>query len=461
MKIAYFSSRYLPRFKGGTESITHLLAKGMQARGHDVRVVSVESTESGQGSAISGIDDHFENVPVHRISYNWSAQASPFRALTMNSSMESYLDQWIQIEKPDLVHVTNCFRITAAALTAPLERKVPVVMTLTEFWFFCPIGSSFNVAGKICPGAEHVSTTDCLTCFVGLSEQLKRMPWGEFFPHRWIARGLDLLDRGNVSRQAVPRRFANCTRALEDRKTLMRHLRNSVDLFLTLNDGEKRYFTDRGFDAARVKTIPLAVAPVPDAARAKVPRNGRIRIGYVGAMVRYKGIETLIDAFRRANLGPQASLDLWGDDKSDAHFRARLVRHIGNTPGIRLRGRFPEGHLDAIFAEMDILAIPSLSLETGPLVLFEALAHHTPALCSNHGGMPQFIKEGVNGFLFEPGNAEDCARVLRRIAENSAVLDQMRETTAQPRSIDQFLSDHEKVYREAASRKTPAEVVTP
>ncbi len=447
MKIAYFCSRYLPRFKGGTESLTRLLARGEQARGHEVRVVTVESTEAAAGSEISGCDDSYEGVPVHRISYNWSAQPSPFRALTTNPAMEDYLVRWLEKEKPEVVHVTNCFRITSAALTAPRKLGISTVMTLTEFWFFCPIGSSFNVAGEICPGAEQVRITDCLTCYVGLGQTFKRLPFGNRIPPHWVAVALAAMDRGDVSRQAVPARFAGCTQALEDRKALMRDLRGGADMFLTLNDWEKEYYVERGFDPNRITTVIPAVEPVSDSALNEKPRHGRIRVGFIGAMVRYKGIETLIEGFRSADLGARAALDLWGDDQSDPDFRRQLVGLIGGSPDIHLRGRFAEGRLHEIFSEMDLMAIPSLSLETGPLVLFEAFAHHTPVLCSNHGGMPQYVREGINGLLFEPGNSPDCARALRRIAQDDSILDRMKANARQPKTLDQFLGEHEDVYR--------------
>jgi glycosyltransferase involved in cell wall biosynthesis len=332
-------------------------------------------------------------------------------------------------------------------------------MTLTEFWFFCPIGSLFNEAGRICPGTEVVSATDCLTCFVGLGGTLRRIPCGKHLPPRLIASALQMLDRGNVSRQAVPHRFADCSRSLSERKDFLKKLRDAVDVFFALNDWEKNFYVEHGFNSARIMSVTPTVRSVAESALKKVPRDGRIRIGFIGAMVRYKGIETLIDGFRRANLGERATLELWGDDRSDPDFRKKLVCQIGEAPDIFLRGRFGDDQLDAIFSRLDLLAIPSLSMETGPLVLFESFAHRTPALCSNHGGMPQYVRHGENGFLFQPGDSADCARVLREIARRDAVLDEMGERTQLPRSLDEFLDDHEAVYRRLGRDRSAAEEV--
>lgn len=446
MKIVYMCSRYLPHFKGGTESLTHLLAKGMQDRGHTVRVACVESTESGEDSEIRGCDDVFDDVSVHRISYRWSAQNAPFKRLTANPKIEEYLEHWLERERPDCVHVMNCFRITSAALTAPRRLGIPLAMTLTEYWFLCPIGSLFNVAGQICPGAEQVQVEDCLTCFVGLGGTLKRIPLGRHLSPRPLAWILAMMDRGNVSRQWVPARFAGCTQGLEERQELLRELRKSVEVFLTLNDLEKQFYVEHGFDGNRIRTIIPTVAAVNPSAFQKSPRQGQLRVGFIGAMVRYKGIETLVDGFRLSGLGERASLHLWGDDQSDKDYRARLLRHMNGAANIHLHGRFDEGKLDEVFAGIDLLVIPSLTLETGPLVLFEAFARHTPSLCSNLGGMVQFVRHQENGFLFKPGDAADCARVLREIDADESLFEHVRERARLPQSYEEFLSEHESIY---------------
>jgi glycosyltransferase involved in cell wall biosynthesis len=62
----------------------------------------------------------------------------------------------------------------------------------------------------------------------------------------------------------------------------------------------------------------------------------------------------------------------------------------------------------------DVLAVPSLWLETGPLVAMEALALGVPVLGSRLGGIAELVEHGVTGWLEPPG---DVARWSTRIAE--------------------------------------------
>ncbi len=72
-----------------------------------------------------------------------------------------------------------------------------------------------------------------------------------------------------------------------------------------------------------------------------------------------------------------------------------------------------------MFQSFDILAVPSLWLETGPLVVLEAFAAGLPVLGSNAGGIAELVTEGVCGRLVEVGSVAAWARALRELGELS------------------------------------------
>jgi glycosyltransferase involved in cell wall biosynthesis len=76
------------------------------------------------------------------------------------------------------------------------------------------------------------------------------------------------------------------------------------------------------------------------------------------------------------------------------------------------------GHQDDVrpwLGMADVAALSSLR-ECASLALAEAGACGLPLVGSNAGGIPEIVRDGVTGFLFEPGDAEGCAAALVRLA---------------------------------------------
>jgi len=60
------------------------------------------------------------------------------------------------------------------------------------------------------------------------------------------------------------------------------------------------------------------------------------------------------------------------------------------------------------------------------MTLVEAFACGLPVIASNLGSIPEFVKHGYNGLLFNPGDAEDLARQVRWAFDHPEQLRAMR-----------------------------------
>jgi glycosyltransferase involved in cell wall biosynthesis len=72
--------------------------------------------------------------------------------------------------------------------------------------------------------------------------------------------------------------------------------------------------------------------------------------------------------------------------------------------------------LDRFYNAMDFMILSSLT-EGLPLVVLEAMAIAKPVISTSVGGVPEVIKDGVNGFLVKPGNAQELANGISRILD--------------------------------------------
>jgi glycosyltransferase involved in cell wall biosynthesis len=157
--------------------------------------------------------------------------------------------------------------------------------------------------------------------------------------------------------------------------------------------------------------------------------DGNFEILFVGYLHRYKGLDTLLEAFtllcakepgpRLRLVGPQPAVERGVSQRLDEALRQwpdRIVIEQGQSFGPGLFERY---------ANADVLVVPSLT-EGTPRVLVEARAFGCPAVASRVGGIPSSLADGVDGLLVPPGDAAALAAALSSLVQDPAQLDQLR-----------------------------------
>jgi glycosyltransferase involved in cell wall biosynthesis len=108
------------------------------------------------------------------------------------------------------------------------------------------------------------------------------------------------------------------------------------------------------------------------------------------------------------------------------------VRVAGPKPG-RLNewttcvGWYPQDQLAELYAQGDIVVVPSVCEEAFGIVAAEGSAAGRPVIASRIGGLQFTVEGGVTGLLFEPGNAEDLAAKLAMLLADEGLRRRMGE----------------------------------
>jgi glycogen synthase len=169
-------------------------------------------------------------------------------------------------------------------------------------------------------------------------------------------------------------------------------------------------------DKARVITNGVDVNAVRSAEPEMRPRPYVVGIG---RFVRQKGFDLLIDGFARI-AADHADLDLVL--AGDGPERDSLVRQTAESPfaeRIEFLGGVPSPRAFGLLRGASAFVLASRHEPQG-IVILEAMAAGAPVLAAGVGGVPEIVRDGVNGLVFEGGSAESLAAGLHRILTDRA-----------------------------------------
>jgi glycosyltransferase involved in cell wall biosynthesis len=140
---------------------------------------------------------------------------------------------------------------------------------------------------------------------------------------------------------------------------------------------------------------------------------GKLIIGHVGALDdSHKGQMTIIDAARvAAEEHPDWQFVLCGDGKDEERMRAAAE----GLDNIEFTG-FVD-NIGDYYGSFDIFVFPSRKEALGSAML-DAMHFGLPVVGSNVDGIPEFLEDGVNGRLIEPGNAGELLDGIRSLVDD-------------------------------------------
>lgn len=215
-------------------------------------------------------------------------------------------------------------------------------------------------------------------------------------------------------------------------------------------------YARNGAPAERVHAVPLFPTAGPPDGSAAGEGPAEFRVLFLGRMTRLKGGDVLVRAVSLASaaVGAPVRLTLTGDGPQRAAWEA-LARDLG------VHADFP-GWVDAptrdrLLRESSLLAVPSVWPEPFGLVGLEAGAAGLPAVAFDVGGVREWLRDGVNGWLVagrRPG-AEALGEAIARAYLDPGALREMRRgarEVAECMSLALHVRRLERVLAEAVRR---------
>jgi len=176
-------------------------------------------------------------------------------------------------------------------------------------------------------------------------------------------------------------------------------------------------------------TIDAEIRMTDEEVAAKLARRGqrtRLRVVFIANMTRSKGYQDL--ALALAQLpdlnGLELEADFVGAWPSDGERQAfdLLLRDNGLEASVRVHGAVDDrGWIRSLLAEADVLALPTYyPVEAQPRTIIEALNAGTPIVATRHASIPEYVDDGVNGYLVAAHSPAEIAAAIGRLADGAA-----------------------------------------
>ena len=409
MRILQVAHGYPPREWGGAELVTATLARALAKRGHRVTVLArMAEPEAEEFSVRPDAADTGDGVHVVRIVNNLS-QVSHFRLEYDSPFLNGAFHQVLTDTRPDVVHIQHIGHLSGSLLHVAAQLGYPVVLSLHDFFFACYRIHLIDNHTRLCPGPDRGERcVACLQSVTDADEARRRFAYFEQVLH-------------------IPRRVIVPSRFLADRMQ---------EIF--------------PFVEPRLHVVGPGIVPGRPAGRPE-PQPGPLRVLYIGVLLPHKGAHLLVEATRGAPVGSIAVSLYGGRVAAWRAYADQLEADAADLP-IRFCGTYTHDQLDTILARHDVLVVPSICEETFSLVTREALQAGLPVIAARRGALPEVIRDGVNGLLFEAENADDLRRCLERLRTDTRLREQLTPAATPIRDPQAYAQDMEAVYEAVRDR---------
>ena len=391
IRVLVVHSRYRGAVPSGENAVVDDEVRLLEEHGCHVRRVELES-------------DAIESWPI------WRKATLPMRVV-WSPQGQATVSQAIQRSRPNVIHIHNTFPLFSPAVFRTAARSAAaVVHTLHNFRPLCPVGT-FLRDGQPCE--------KCL---------------GRSFPFPALQHG---CYRGS--------RLATLpVAAMDGLHGRMETWQKNVDRFVVLSEYERQKYIGAGWPAEkfRIKFNTVWERSLP-------PRRGGGGFLCMSRLVPEKGVDVLLEGWRRAFPAGTPPLRLTASGDSEAKLRAEY----GHVPGVTFLGYLERSRLLEEISKARAIVVPSRCYEGFPRVVVEAYAAGVPIVASRVGSLAELVEEGVTGLQFRMGDPDDVARALSELAHSDELCERLgtgaRKRYDELYSPEKTMAELLAIYREA------------
>lgn len=180
----------------------------------------------------------------------------------------------------------------------------------------------------------------------------------------------------------------------------------------------------------------LGVDPQLFSLPSQKPSKDIFEILCVGRLTPAKGQHILIDAVDHlVQQGRPVRLRLAGSGPDEPSLREHAA-HLAQPARVVFEGAVDQDRIRTLDAAADIFCLPSFA-EGVPVVLMEAMAMGIPCVTTNITGIPELIRDGIDGLLVAPSDVDALVEALRKLMDDNALCQRLA-SSARARILEHY-----------------------
>jgi len=279
----------------------------------------------------------------------------------------------------EIIHFHNCQFLTLSLLSAAKRAGRKTVVSIYDYWLFCPTVMLVDPEKKFCAKAHGPWCVDCLPPMFRAFQKL----------------------------------------LLSVRRRVIDHYLEMVNAFHVLSEHSATVLEGYGIDRDKIHVVPLTL-PIEYRTIQAIDDDPSVEpdmILFAGWLNERKGLHRLLQAMPLVvEKHPRAHLTVIGGSvKFGEEYEKRLdeiiqARELGDR--VTFTGHVQPAEMKKYIQRAAVVVIPEQFENMSPLLMIEAMSMAKPVVISRSGGIPEFIEDGVSGWLADPLDPRDFAEKI-------------------------------------------------
>lgn len=349
--------------RGGLERVMFDEMAWLRDAGHDVELFATDHPDNLAATYADSFPEY------HELGRQGSGSLRAVADMFWNSEANRCMADVLASFRPDVVHCHGIHRhLSPSVLAAARASGAGVVLTAHDYFAICPGNTLLRGGEELCEPRSCGTRQYFAACV-----------------HRCV--------QGSFPRSVL------AATELTFQRTLRTYDR-WIDAIISPSGFLAERLIEGGFDRKRVRVVPNGVSFAQES-----PGRSREAFVFAGRLSSEKGADVAVEAAEKAG----AHLIVAGDGPLSG-----VLRRQG---GAEFVGHLERQELAAYVRDAVAVVVPSRCLENAPMAILESMASGTPVIASAIGGIPEQVRDGVDGVLVPPGNVAALAGAMRRLTD--------------------------------------------
>jgi glycosyltransferase involved in cell wall biosynthesis len=290
--------------------------------------------------------------------------------------------------KPKIIHIHKANKISFAPIIIGKLLKIPVVLAIYDYWYFCPGAMLIDEEAHAC---HRFHGSWCREC-------------------------------SGIKKIGLPAKIASLYR-----RQLFNFFFANISGFLVLSDFNVKLLSEYGISPKKIFVVRQPYNPPKESVKNK-PKKGEI---YMNAwMAPHKGVHIVVEAFSyvlKKVSGARLYLETKVLEPSYEKRIKKMIKRLKLEDKITIFERKTvQDYLERI-QKANVVVVAEQWENMAPTTLSDALSRGKPVVASRIGGLPEMIEDGKSGLLADPYNPKDFAEKMVSIIMNPKMANQFAQ----------------------------------